>query len=777
MGRCLIIISMTLLSAAGCLAARTGLPDFVVSDCLGVNIHFVGPEHKQIEQIAGAGFRYIRMDYIWNHVEKQKGVYDFKPYDELLDALDRKGIRPLFILCYGNVSYDEGNAPHTDTGRVAFVKYAKAAAERFKGRGILWEIWNEPNLGKFWQPNASVEDYVKLAKLVYPALKEADPDCTVLAPALAGWDFGFMESACKLGLLEYTDVVSLHAYGAAKPEDAARYYSTIRDIVAKYAPKGKQIPIVSGEWGYPAVAGFTVEKQGEYIVRSFLTNLMNDVRLSIWYDWRDDGPDPNEAEHHFGTVYLDYQEKPAYKAMKTLSTELAGYSFATRMPGESDHDYLALFRKGDDYRLAAWTTGRPHKIKLPVDVSSVEVVSLMGERTQAEATNGEIVLDLSGAVQYVEPPQPSKRWALEAAWKVTVVAAWENGKMDAEIVSESTGANPKLEAAGRFGLTAARAQADTEGRELAKTLRIRTPYVWNGDANPHITVSLTVAGTDRPMVRVVEIDVSAVPRVEVLPPARGELAFAVMQPASGTKVSLDGRLMIGSTQGIRLEEQSRPVKLEPGDDRITVRFKLTHEPAPVFSFACKLVDASGADVVRVPTRRYTVVETFSDGKAGDDVTKYRLELDGDSKVPAQAKLVYVKSSAGAPSEVCARLDYEFDEGWRFVRVSPRPMIPIPERPRWAKLWVMGDGKDGLSRLRVIDSDGQAFQPDYGRLNFSEWRCLTADMTCESAGHWGGKNDGVVRYPVSWDTLFLLDNAGGRRQNGTVYLGTLMLCYD
>lgn len=794
MERILVIVALMFIVASSTLAAKTGLPDFVIPDCLGVNIHFVGPEHKQIEQIADAGFRYIRMDYFWSDVEKIKGQYDFKPYDELLDALEKKNIRPIFILCYGNANYDDGKAPHTDAGRSAFVDYARAAAEHFKGRGILWEIWNEPNLSNFWQPNANVEDYVKLAKLVYPALKKADPSCTVLAPALAGWDFAFIEEAFKLGLLECTDVVSLHAYGASKPENAVDYYTTIRALIRKYAPKGKNVPIVSSEWGYSAVKGLTVEKQAEYLVRSFLINLMNDVRLSIWYDWRDDGPDPNEQEHNFGTVYLDLRPKPAYMAMQTLARELFGYAFAARIHSESGVDYLALFRKGDDYRLAAWTTGEPHKIKIPVDVEQFDVVSLTGERSRVEAQSGELELNLTGAVQYVEPLKPSKRWAIEAAWKVDAKAVWKDGRLEAQIVSEGINEEASITASGKGLGHVSQSTFGYSDKSLSRYFRYT--YVWNGDSSPNVTVSLTIKGTDRPIVRVVQLDVSACPRIEFLPPTKDELAFAIMQPKSGERIAFDGKLMIGSTDGINPIELSKDVSLKPTEDKFVVRFKITQKPAPVFSFSSKLVDDTGAVIVRNPTKRYSIVETFADGRVGDEITKYKLELDGDHNVPARARLCYAKSPSGdvpsdmsgldsliltdfpqVISDICAKLDYEFDNGWRFVRISPRPMIPIHGRPLWAKLWVMGDKGNGLARLRLVDSDGQSFQPDYGRLSFSGWRCLTADMTCERAGHWGGKNDGVVRYPVSWDTIFLLDNVGGRKTRGTIHLGPLIVCYD
>ena len=44
----------------------------------------------------------IRKDFVWTVVERSKGEYDFSAYDRLLDSLDARGIRALFILDYRN---------------------------------------------------------------------------------------------------------------------------------------------------------------------------------------------------------------------------------------------------------------------------------------------------------------------------------------------------------------------------------------------------------------------------------------------------------------------------------------------------------------------------------------------------------------------------------------------------------------------------------------------------------------------------------------------------
>ena len=94
--------------------------------------------------------------------------------------------------------------------------------------------------------------------------------------------------------------------------------------------------------------------------------------MSIWYDWRDDGADPKDPEHHFGLVRNAYQSgrdpvyepKPAYRAAKTLSECFSGYVFQQRLSAGAD-DYVLVFAKGADRRLAAWTTSSAHRLNIP----------------------------------------------------------------------------------------------------------------------------------------------------------------------------------------------------------------------------------------------------------------------------------------------------------------------------------------------------------------------------------------------------------------------------
>ena len=399
--------------------AAPGIPDGV-----GVNIHFTDPAPGEMKMLSEAGFRWVRMDLKWDLTEPVKEQYDFAPYDRLMAELKPFGIRALFILDYGNPLYEGGAPPRTEAGRQAFARWAVAAAKHFAGRGVIWETYNEPNHPQFWPPRPNAGDYVALALAVARAFRQAVPEEKLIGPATSGTDFDFLEACFKGGLLEYWSAVSVHPYLRGDPESAAMDYCRLRQMIETYAPvttaRGsdgvagkKQIPIISGEWGYSSVwPGLNDEKQGQLLARSWLTNAANDISLSIWYDWRDDGLDREEPEHHFGTVANAYHEnrvpvydtKPAYLAAKTLTSFFSGYRFEKRLEVGGTDDYVLMFRNGNDERVAAWTTeNRVHKVVVPLKAGQYTSVSHTGEniRVITSDQNGVAITLTTAPVYFV----------------------------------------------------------------------------------------------------------------------------------------------------------------------------------------------------------------------------------------------------------------------------------------------------------------------------------------------------------------------------------------
>jgi hypothetical protein len=357
-------------------AGKSPLPSpfsLVVPDGFGVNTHVADSAPALMDMIDHAGFSWVRQDLPWSVIEQQKGVYDFAGigFDALTAAWDQRGIRGLLILDSANPLYGPGN-PVSVSQRQAFTSFVASAVSRYRGRGYLWEVWNEPEYS--WAP----ADYAQLLHDVAATIHSVAPGELVVGPAL-GWatgtsnlDLGWLEAIFQDGALDDLSAVTLHPY-LDQPESVFQDYQQVRDLIAKYAP-GKPIPVFSGEWGFQTstTGGVSDDVQAQMVTRVYLTNLYNGVPISIWYDWNDDGTDPANAEDNYGMVgpLSTLAPKPAYYAACNLSSLLGGYSLSRRVAaGDPNTDLVLRFeRSGQSGAVfVGWVMqpGTSHTVTIP----------------------------------------------------------------------------------------------------------------------------------------------------------------------------------------------------------------------------------------------------------------------------------------------------------------------------------------------------------------------------------------------------------------------------
>lgn len=390
----LLLLSLSLCAWIGTAAE---FPEMTLPAGVGVNIHFVTGNEKDLDAIAAAGFKFVRMDFSWEGTERQKGVYDWSGYDQLTANLERRGLRAIYILDYGSALYEgaensknplngqeqkETSSPRHPESVAAFAKWAAASAKHFSGKHVVWEIWNEPNIF-FWKPKPDVNEYTTLALATAKAVRAAEPGTTIIGPGSSEIPWEFLEKFMSSGVLEYIDGVSVHPYRDYKksPETAAPDYQRLRGLIEKYAPEArKKMPIISSEWGYTtSTKGVPLDKQAAFIVRQQLSNLLNGVPLSIWYDWKNDGGDPTEWEQNFGTVTEDLTPKPSYIALQTMTRLLSGYHIEQRVTTGNDKDYVLLLKNGaGESKWVAWTMDAPHAASF--DFTPVSAVNWKGDK-------------------------------------------------------------------------------------------------------------------------------------------------------------------------------------------------------------------------------------------------------------------------------------------------------------------------------------------------------------------------------------------------------------
>ncbi|MGC3791372.1 cellulase family glycosylhydrolase [Priestia aryabhattai] len=359
-----------------------------IPEGLGVSIH-PGLGKKDIKWIANAGFKWVRIDLPWEYIETEKGKYDLEntEYDELNKWLKDEGMQPYYILDYSNKLYEQNRSIVTKEGREAFGRYVNFVTKRYKNQGAIWEIWNEPNTETFWNPQPNYEEYSLLVKDTVPIIKKNDKSGFVVAPALAGINsqsFSWLEKVLKEGMLKNEiDAISVHPYRSGPPEESIIDYQNLKKLIKHYA--SRDIPIISGEWGYSMAN--TTEKplsemeQANYLVRMIMINAQQQVPISIWYDWKNDGVDPANKEHNFGVMWNSGNPKVAFLSIQVLTKQLKGYKFSKSINYQSNKqgDYILEFVNDRNKKIIVfWTTGQSHSLNFVLKKGKGKIISMLG---------------------------------------------------------------------------------------------------------------------------------------------------------------------------------------------------------------------------------------------------------------------------------------------------------------------------------------------------------------------------------------------------------------
>ena len=388
---------------------RNSSPD--VTAAFGVQLKAPDDTPETLDKIAAAGFRVVRRGFIWEAVEREKGVYDFSKYDALVDAYGARGLGIIGCIAFGNRLYPPVREPE---GRRAWAAFAAALAARYAGRGILWELWNEPNVCTFWGRHGThnshqyADEYLALVRETIPAMRAADPGCRIAVGAVSGcWSasYEWMAYIFRKGLLATgADVLSVHPYSTYVPEDYAGAYARIRGMMALAgAPAG--FPMVDSERGYPigrptgnnpdellSEMGFRPDdgtgrseaaaRQAALLVRQYLVDAWLGVGPTSWYEWAGD--------EGFGLVLPSGVETPALGAFRFLVRELRGFRLDTRIDIGHERAFCLRFRRGPgEEKLVLWcappeggkeSTNAPREAPLPCPPESIaDAVGLLGE--------------------------------------------------------------------------------------------------------------------------------------------------------------------------------------------------------------------------------------------------------------------------------------------------------------------------------------------------------------------------------------------------------------
>jgi polysaccharide biosynthesis protein PslG len=305
-----------------------------------------------------AGVATDRFLIVWESVQPSPGSFSWATTDALVGGLASHGIRPV-ASPYGNPDWIPGSparAPlDTSRSRKEWRIFVRALVHRYGPGGSYWshgyrsrygpgavprpirswEVWNEPNLSKYFSPRPSAREYARLLRISGRAIKSEDPGARIV---LAGTPRGdvtprrFLKHLYRQrGFKGSFDVAGLHPYGT-NISDVARSIERIREVLNRHGGRRTPLWLTELGWGSGGPDRFGLNKgavgQARLLERSFGMILRRRhswrVRRLLWFDWRDPR-DPSVGRCSIcataGLLNYDRSRKPAYFTFSRFAHE------------------------------------------------------------------------------------------------------------------------------------------------------------------------------------------------------------------------------------------------------------------------------------------------------------------------------------------------------------------------------------------------------------------------------------------------------------------------
>lgn len=366
---------------------------------------------KMVRFVDKGGFSAVRDEIPWGFYEAVQGVYKTPERSKMyIDKLLDKDVEMYQLLNYGNTFYMNGGDWHpTLPFQIkGYVDYCYNLVSEQKGKVKYYEIYNEwTNCGH------TPEEYARLLKPAYEAVKRANPDAVVVGMCPAGTQPNWIESVLiALDGEKCFDAISVHPYWfPTNPERGLAYaINQVHELMAKYGYEG--IDVFGSELGYPVCPEFNTEL--EQAVYGILYFCINDneklLKRMYWYDLQNDGWSVNEKEHNFGMIRcwsengdgVPFAAKPVYLATTQYNSMVADGEIQGRV--ENDDVSLFHYKKSDckDVLITASRDKTAKNLSLNLGTDVVSFYDMFGNKKEIYGVDGKYTFIVDDTISYIE---------------------------------------------------------------------------------------------------------------------------------------------------------------------------------------------------------------------------------------------------------------------------------------------------------------------------------------------------------------------------------------
>jgi hypothetical protein len=298
----------------------------------------------------------VRWGLRWSRVQPLRLLPpSWRVTDAVIGSLASRGIRVLPVL-NGTPAWATGTpgTPPLDsrTARDGWRQFVTASVRRYGPGGEYWassyqrqfpgasarpirtwQVWNEQNLPRTFQPRPSPRRYARLLRITHDAITAEDPRAKILLGGMPGYtthvrSWKYLQQLYRQpGVKSDFDAIALHPY-APDLTRVTMQIKRVRRVMRAHHDGRSPVWITELGWGSdpPDSYGTNAGIQGQSrMVKRALPRLIRGrhrwrLEHVLWYEWRDPPPGPGNCSfcQSAGLFWHDQTPKPAWRAFKQV---------------------------------------------------------------------------------------------------------------------------------------------------------------------------------------------------------------------------------------------------------------------------------------------------------------------------------------------------------------------------------------------------------------------------------------------------------------------------
>jgi hypothetical protein len=309
---------------------------------------------REWDRLAGSGADNVRTAFFWPEIQPNSAAEtDFSRPDAVVLDAARRGLGVLPVVQgapdWAALSPGDPGSPPRDPAD--FARLLTALVTRYGPNGSFWtqhpevrkqpirawQIWNEPNITRYWNVAPWAPSFTALLKAADAALKAADPGAETVLAGLTNESWTALAQIYAAGGGNAFDVVTLHPY-TKKVSNVRLIVELVRKEMRRH--RDARMPIWMTELSWPASLGIT-EKQSEFAVHdksqaanvTTVLDMLADARRRLriervyWYTWLSAEASTGQGWDYSGLRRLrsgKLVSAPALKAYERAAKRLTG---------------------------------------------------------------------------------------------------------------------------------------------------------------------------------------------------------------------------------------------------------------------------------------------------------------------------------------------------------------------------------------------------------------------------------------------------------------------